>query len=133
MTKGQAAMDTTTTRDLVQAYYASWQNGIDAFDEARLRTILAPDLKFEGPIAGQRDSVEPFLGGLAGFVRTLKAYRNIQHVHAGNQASALYDCDLGTTAGTLRFAEFFRVQNNRIQEIKLVYDATEFRRLTAPQ
>ncbi len=34
------------------------------------------------------------------------------------------------SAGTLRFAEFIRVENDRIQLIKLVYDPTEFRRLT---
>jgi len=29
---------------------------------------------------------------------------------------------------TFRFAEFFRVQKDQIQEIKLVFDATEFRK-----
>lgn len=124
-------MEDDTARGLVQAYYDSWKIGMASYDEARLRSILAPDLRFEGPIAGKRADVEPFLVGLADFVRMLRAYRPIQQVHAGSEASALYDCHIGASSGTLRFAEFFRVQSGKIQEIKLLYDATEFRRLIA--
>jgi hypothetical protein len=131
MNGGRNQMERDMTRELVQAYYDSWKNGMASFDEGRLRSILAPDLKFEGPIAGKRDGLEPFLGGLADFVRKLKAYRGVQQLHAGNEASALYDCSIGVSAGTLRLAEFFRVQNGKVHEIKLLYDATEFRRLMA--
>jgi hypothetical protein len=124
-------MDNDKTREVVQGYYDSWKNGMASYDEGRLRSILAPDLWFEGPIAGKRHGLEPFLLGLADFVRMLKAYRTVQQMHAGDEASTLYDCDIGVSAGKLRFAEFLRVQNGKIQEIKLLYDATEFRRLAA--
>jgi ketosteroid isomerase-like protein len=122
---------TDTTTELVRDYYDSWRNGIASFDETRLRAILAPDLLFEGPIAGTRTGVEPFLRGLADFVRSLRVLRMLRQIHADGEASALYDCELGVTAGTLRFAEFIHVENDRIQSIRLVYDPTEFRRLTA--
>ena len=118
-----------TTAQLVRAYYASWQNGTTAFDEARLREILAPDLLFEGPIAGRRTGVDSFMRGLADFVDSLRDMRMLQQVNAGNDAAALYDCDLGATGGTLRFGEFLRVDKGRIQAIRLVYDPSEFRRL----
>lgn len=86
---------------------------------------------FEGPIAGSRTGVESFLRGLADSVMSLKALRMLEQSHAGDEAAALYDCALGPTAGTLRFAEFLRVENHRIQSIRLVYDPTEFRKLTA--
>ena len=124
-------MENAKTRELVEAYYDSWKHGMASYDAERLRGILAPDLRFEGPIAGQRDGVEPFLLGLAGFVRALKAYQMVRQMDAGDEASTLYDCKVGASAGTLRFAEFFRVQNDKIQEIRLLYDATEFRRLMA--
>ncbi len=123
-------METGTTRELVQAYYDSWKNGMDSFDEARLRRILAPDLRFEGPIAGKREGLEPFMVGLADFVSRLASYRVVQQIDAGSEASALYDCAIGG-AEPLRFAEFFRVENDKIQAITLLYDATEFRRVTA--
>jgi hypothetical protein len=115
---------------MVRAYYDSWKNGMASFDEARLREILAPDLKFEGPIAGKREGREPFLKGLADFVGTLKAQRVLQQVQGGEEASALYDCEIGN--GQLRFAEFFRFRDGAIQEIKLLYDPNEFRRLRHP-
>jgi SnoaL-like protein len=122
----------TTAAETVQSYYDSWKNGIASFDEARLRAIIAPDLKFEGPIAGKREGREPFLRGLADFVGALKTYQCVQQLHAGNEAAAIYDCTLGVTGGAIRFAEFFRIQDGRIQELKLLYDPTEFRRLMAP-
>jgi len=125
-------MPSDKTSELVHAYYASWTDGPSAFDAARLRSLIAPDLQFEGPIAGKRTGVESFLNGLSDFVRTLSAYRSIQQVHSGNEDSALYDCDIGAEQGTLRFAEFVRIENEQIQEIKLVYDAHEFKRLLAP-
>jgi ketosteroid isomerase-like protein len=125
-------MSDATTGELVQAYYDSWKDGIESFNEPRLRDILAPDLHFEGPIAGKRDSVEPFLLGLEDFVRSMKAYEPVQQVCSGAEAAVLYDCALGPSKGTLRFAEFFRVRDGRIQELRLLYDAAEFKRLIAP-
>lgn len=115
-------MSEETTARLIRAYYDSWKNGIGSFDEARLRGILAPNLHFEGPIAGARDDVEPFLLGLADFVRLMKMYRPIQQVCSAEEASALYDCALGPTGGSLRFAEFFRVRDGRIHELRQLGD-----------
>jgi len=117
-------------RELVAAYYDSWKDGIASFDEERVRSILAPDLKFEGPIAGKRAGREPFIKGLADFVRSVRTYQEIQRTQGGDESSALYECNLGVSGEPLRFAEFFRVQDGLIQEIRLVYDPSEFRRLT---
>jgi SnoaL-like protein len=120
------------TTDLVLAHYDSWMNGMASYDETRLRGILAPDVKFEGPLSGKRTGADAFLPGLAGFVKILKALRILQKIHAGNEASVLYDCDITMPRGTFRFAEFFRVEKDKIKEIKLVFDATEFRKMIAP-
>lgn len=120
-------MTNDRTAELVQAYYGSWKNGIASFDEARVRDILAPDLEFEGPIAGKRTGAEPFIKGLARFVESRRDHRVLQEVQGGNEAACLYDADL--PGGTMRFAEFFRVEGDRIQSIKLVYDADQYRTL----
>jgi ketosteroid isomerase-like protein len=119
------------TSELVRAYYDSWKNGMASYDEARLRAILAADLKFEGPLAGKLTSADAFLPGLARFVQSVKAFHMRQEIHAGHEAAALYDCDLTKPAGTFRFTEFFRVENDKISAITLVFDATEFRKLMA--
>jgi ketosteroid isomerase-like protein len=115
-----------TAHDLAQAYYASWENGIQTFDEARLRSILDPDLLFEGPIAGSRRGAEGFLKGLRNFVESVRSMHRLQSVYASDGAAFVYDADIGET---MRFAEFIGVANGRITSIRLVYDAAEFRRL----
>ena len=118
---------TTTTTHIVRAYYDTWRNGIASFDAQRLRDLLAADFVYDGPIAGRRAGPEPFLIGLGRFVDTLKSMRMLQHIQAGDESAAVYDCDLTTPTGMFRFAEFLQIHNGKIQEIKLVFDATQFR------
>src|SRR5207244_10698902 len=108
------------TVDLIEAYYGSWRDGISAFDESRVRGVLAEDLDFEGPIAGKRRGAAGFVGGLERFVEGLQApIQILQHVDSGDEAAVLYDAEL--PQGTMRFAEFFRVGEGRIQSITLLY------------
>ena len=113
---------------LIDAYYESWRNGASSFDSAALGAVLADDLDFEGPIAGKRRGSAGFVGGLKRFVEGLQApIRMLHQVDSGNRAAALYDADL--PEGTMRFAEFFEVGGGRIQTIKLLYDAAQYRAL----
>ncbi len=121
------AADTTT--DVLDAYYDSWKGGRAAFDEARLRSLLAPDLDFEGSIAGHRVGAEGFVQGLGRFLDSLQGLAMVEAVREGDRAAFLYDADLG--AGTVRFAEFIRVEGGRIQAIKLHYNADQYRALGA--
>ena len=43
----------------------------------------------------------------------------------------LYDCDTMSPAGVIRTAEFFTVIDGKIKSIRLVFDATELRKLMA--
>jgi hypothetical protein len=46
---------------------------------------------------------------------------------AGDLAALLYDAEI--PGGSMRFAEFFRVEHGRITSIKLLYDAAQYRAL----
>jgi hypothetical protein len=116
---------------IVDAYYASWTRGPDSFDEARLRAILAPDLDFTGTLAGHRVGADGFLRGVAGVGEVVRSFRLVQRIEQGNQVAVLYDCELTRPAGVCRFAEFFRVDDGRIKSINLVYDGTEWRKLSS--
>ena len=123
-------METTITgaATLVRGYYGSWQNGIATFDKERLSEILAEDLDFEGSIAGKRRGAAGFLVGLQRFVEVLKTPIQIrQQVEAEDQAAVLYEAEL--PAGSMRFAEFFRVEGGRIASIQLLYDPAQYRAL----
>jgi ketosteroid isomerase-like protein len=118
----------TKTAEVVDDYYASWRHGISSFDENRVRGVLDENLDFEGPIAGKRLGAAGFVGGLKRFVEGLRAPIQILHqIDSGEQAAVLYDADL--PEGTMRFAEFFHVRDGRIESIKLLYDATQYRAL----
>ena len=121
-------MRTTTTADtaeLVSAYYGSWRSGISSFDASRLQEILAEDLDFEGSIAGKRRGAAGFIAGLQRFVEGLKGPINVQQrVEADDLAAVLYDTEI--PGGSMRFAEFFRVENGRIASLKLLYDAEQY-------
>jgi ketosteroid isomerase-like protein len=117
-----------TTAEVVDDYYASWRNGISSFDEDRVRGVLDENLDFEGPIAGKRQGAAGFVGGLKRFVEGLRAPIQILHqMDSAEQAAVLYDADL--PEGTMRFAEFFHVRDGRIESIRLLYDAAQYRAL----
>ncbi len=116
------------TTGLVDRYYDCWKSGIGSFDEVRLLDILAPDLDFEGPIAGKRKGAAGYIGGLKNFVEGLRSpIAVLQHVDSGSAAAVLYDADI--PGGTMRFAEFLLIDADRIQAIKLLYDAAQYRAL----
>jgi ketosteroid isomerase-like protein len=117
----------TMTRDIVQAYYDILKTGAAAFDQAALRAILVPDLLFEGPIAGRRVGAEGFVQGVSGFVAVARNLTPVQEVISADEAAVLYDADL--PGGTLRFAEFFAVTDGRIQSLRLLFDAAQYRAL----
>ena len=106
--------------DIIDTYY----DILAAFDADRLRSILAPDLVFEGPIAGRRDGADAFIAGAAGFANAARSISMLQR----EPTAALYDAEL--PGGTVRFAEFFRVADGRIQALTLHYDAEAFRSAT---
>ena len=116
------------TAELIGDYYASWKDGISSFDEGRVQGVLVANLDFEGPIAGKRQGAAGFVGGLKRFVEGLRApIRILREIKSSDQAAVLYDVDL--PEGTMRFAEFFQVSEGRIQSIKLLYDAAQYRAL----
>lgn len=118
----------TKAADLIEEYYRSWRGGISSFDESRVRDVLDENLDFEGPIAGKRRGAAGFIGGLKRFVEGLQApIHMLDQIDSQNHVAVLYDANL--PAGTMRFAEFFRVGDGRIQSIKLLYDATQYRAL----
>lgn len=118
-----------TTAAIVHAYYDTFRHGGATFEAARLLELLAPDVLFEAPLVGRRSGAQALVPGVERFAKTVTAFRLVQELCTGNEMAALYDCELTRPAGTHRFAEFFRVENGRITELRLLFDATEYRKL----
>jgi SnoaL-like domain len=112
------------TRAIVRGYHDAWTSG----DLERARSHLADDLDFEGSI-DRFTSAEPFVSALGGFGEMLEEARLLREFYDESGAALLYDCVTRSPAGTIRTAEFFRVEDGRIREIRLVFDATKLRQL----
>ncbi|HWR02191.1 MAG TPA: nuclear transport factor 2 family protein [Chlorobaculum sp.] len=113
-------MDTGT---LIETYHKAWTSG----DFTAARSLLADDLDFRGSIS-TFTRADDFIAVLTQFQQILKGVTLLKSFFDDNGAVLLYDCDTVTPAGVIRTAEFFTVSDDRITEIRLVFDATELRK-----
>lgn len=116
---------TRSTAEVVGTYYEVLGGGAATFDPGRLQAILAPDLVFEGPIAGRRVGAEGFIKGVSGFVATATRLELLHQLIDGDAAAGLYDAEL--PGGKVRFGEFFHVADGRIDTLRLLYDGAAYR------
>jgi hypothetical protein len=118
--KGDTIMD---TRELVESYHNAWTSG----DFGTARELLADDLDFRGSV-NTFTNADDFIAVLSHFRGILRGVKLLRSFFDDQGAALLYDCDTVTSAGILRTAEFITVSENRITEIRLVFDATELRK-----
>ena len=112
------------TRQLIETYYQAWTTG----DLVTARRCLADDLDFKGSI-DTFHKADDFLGELKRFHGMLRGVKLLTSYFDQDGAAMLYDCDTATPAGVIRTAEFFSTSNGKITEIRLVFDASELRKL----
>ena len=112
------------TRQLIETYHNAWTSG----DIATARACLTGDLEFKGSIdVFQR--ADDFVAALKQFQSMLRHATVLQSCFEQDRAALLYDCDTASPAGVIRTAEFFKTRGGKISEIRLVFDATELRKL----
>jgi hypothetical protein len=111
-------------RQLIEAYHNAWTAG----DFAAARRCLADDVDFKGSIDAFHNA-EDFVVELKRFHSMLRGVKLLKSFFGEDGAALLYDCDTATPAGVIRTAEFFSISNGKISEIRLVFDASELRKL----
>ena len=114
------------TKLVVTAYHNAWTRG----DVESARAYLDDDLDFQGSVDTFRRA-DDFIAALTVFQKMLRGVNLLQSYFEGNGAALLYDCDTMSPAGVIRTAEFFKVSDGKIKSIRLVFDATELRKLMA--
>jgi len=112
------------TEQIVTKYHNAWTSG----DMQAARLYLTDDLDFQGSIDTFRKA-DDFVVALTMFQKMLRGVNLIQSFFSESSAALLYDCDTMSPAGVLRTAEFFTVTDSKIKSIRLVFDATELRKL----
>jgi hypothetical protein len=111
-------------KQIVTNYHNAWTSG----NMEAARVYLADDLDFRGSIDTFRRA-DDFIAALTMFQKMLRKITLIQSFFSENGAALLYDCDTMSPAGIIRTAEFFTVKDDKIKSIRLVFDATELRKL----
>ena len=111
-------------KQVVTNYHNAWTSG----DVEAARVYLADDLDFQGSIDAFHRA-DDFIGALTMFQKMLRGVHLIQSFFSEGGAALLYDCDTLSPAGVIRTAEFFTVAEGKIKSIRLVFDATELRKL----
>ena len=111
------------TEQVVRRYHNAWTSG----DMQAARLYLTDDLDFQGSIDTFRKA-DDFVVALTMFQKMLRGVNLIQSFFSESGAALLYDCDTMSPAGVL-VAEFFTVTDSKIKSIRLVFDATELRKL----
>ena len=111
-------------KQVITNYHNAWTKG----DMQTARLYLTDDLDFQGSIDSFRKA-DDFVAALTMFQKMLRGVNLIQSFFSESGAALLYDCDTMSPAGVLRTAEFFTVTGGKITSIRLVFDATELRKL----
>ena len=112
--------------ELIKTYHNAWTVG----DFPTARKCLADDLDFRGSI-DTFSKADDFVAALTQFQGMLQNVTVLRRFFSEDGAALLYDCETPTPAGTIRTAEFFTIRDGKISEIRLVFDATELRKLMA--
>jgi hypothetical protein len=114
------------TKQVVTNYHNAWISG----NMEASRVYLADDLDFQGSI-DTFCNADDFIVALTTFQKMLNKVNLLQSFYSESGAALLYDCDTMSPAGMIRTAEFFTVTDGKIKSIRLVFDATELRKLMA--
>lgn len=111
-------------KQVVTNYHDAWTSG----NLEKARVCLADDLDFQGSIDVFRRA-DDFIAALTMFQKMVRGVNLIQSIFSESEAALLYDCETMSPAGVIRTAEFFKVTEGKIESIRLVFDATELRKL----
>jgi ketosteroid isomerase-like protein len=121
-------MNEEETRAVVRAYHEAWTGG----DIEMAADHLADDFSTRAPV-GSYDTKEEYVTGLTRFRGLVTGLDLISELYGDGEATLIYDVHTSTPAGTLRTAEHFVLEGDRIRSTQLIFDATDWKAMLAEQ
>jgi hypothetical protein len=112
------------TKAAVEGYTEGWI----AKDLDAARTHLADELDFQGSI-DRLTRADDLIAAIRGLIPIIRKVDRLDALYDGDRAFLLYDLVTESPAGTLRCAEHFVVRGGKIVRMRLVFDATELRKM----
>jgi ketosteroid isomerase-like protein len=110
-----------SAHETVQRYHEAFGRG----DVQEARSLLADDLHFKGPI-DEFHNADDYLASL-GKLASIVTGTDVQKVLADDDdVVTIYDLHTNTPAGTSPIAEWARVRDGKIVEMRIYFDARPF-------
>ena len=106
----------TTPLELAETYFSAWQDQ----DADRLRSILADDVTFEGPLA-TIDNAEEAVEGLMGLAAATTDLQVRRRLADGDDVITWFEITT-EDAGPLPTANWSHVEDGRITAIRVAFD-----------
>lgn len=119
--KERTTVTENTPVALTVAFTEAWSSG----DLGAADTFIADDIVFESPMA-QLSGKGPYLEAVGQFAQLVSEVTVLAVVGEGNETIIMYDMKTGPF-GTLRAAEYFVFDGEKIKSDKLVFDTYEVR------
>lgn len=114
--QGGAMTNDHVTRELAETYFRAWQDR----DAATLRSILADDATFRGPL-GAADDADACVAGLLGMAQVLDHVEVRAMVVEGDDVITFFDLHT-TIAPPVPTANWSHVVDGRIASIRVAFD-----------
>jgi limonene-1,2-epoxide hydrolase len=120
---------TKTALEIVQIFQQSMGSGTNEWEN-----LFATDIVFKGPVdtvTGKEANIELNKG----FFPKVKNYESISHFEQGNFVALEGIFSVATPKGNtikLEMAEIYEIKDGKIQNIRVYYDAEEFRKEFTP-
>lgn len=120
---------TKTALEIVQTFQQSMGSGSDEWEN-----LFTEDITFKGPVdtvIGRQANIELNKG----FFPRVKAYEPLSHFEQGNFVALEGIFTVATPKGNtikLEMAEIYEIKDGKIQNIRVYYDAEEFRNEFTP-
>ena len=114
-------MNAHDTAEVVRAYHDAWARK----DYAQATALLAGTLAVEVPV-NDYPTTESFAAALERFGSMVSNVELLAAMSDGNEAMLLYDLEAGPV-GTMRVAEHFTVDRDKITRIRQIHDTAALR------
>jgi ketosteroid isomerase-like protein len=110
-----------TARELVESYHAAWRH----HDYEKARSLLHDELSFHGPFDTftRADDFIEAIRGLAPIVKDVEIQKTFAD---GDDVCLLFEMITNTPAGSQPIAEWYRVRDGKIAELRVYFDARAF-------
>jgi ketosteroid isomerase-like protein len=107
--------------EVVERYQQAFGSG----DIQTARSLLADDLRFEGPIE-QFDSADDYMRSVSKLAQIVTGTDVKKVLAEGDDVVTIYDLHTNTPAGTSHVAEWAKVKGGKIAEMRVFFDARPF-------